>query len=290
MPESTKSQSRQHSKRSSITHTACQNCREKRAKCDGNTPCRRCETRQLSCHYAPRSWASKRSLRETADHYGEKLRQRDRVLDAVTSPVIGDHVLEYLKEHGVDQTYEKLETLGSNCGSDAAAPTKDFVSSWAGSSATDSPSGLEDRTRCFTADCTGAINCECMACWPPTSAMDGRSSSSINISPESQSTLSSNSRSTLPDQVLPGCAPLVDPSQVPIFPDGAGLGMFDTSDMQPHCTMPFGVIDPSLYPTSYDSMSWPQQIHHPVQGSIASDLLNDVVDFDKMANQGHDIK
>ncbi|KGQ06697.1 Conidial development protein fluffy [Beauveria bassiana D1-5] len=43
--------------------TACQRCRRRRAKCDGEQPCRRCEQSGQVCEYNRRVWKSKSDLR-----------------------------------------------------------------------------------------------------------------------------------------------------------------------------------------------------------------------------------
>ncbi|EGX91398.1 Fungal transcriptional regulatory protein [Cordyceps militaris CM01] len=43
--------------------TACQNCRQRRAKCNGEQPCNRCEQRGQTCEYRGRQWVSKSDLR-----------------------------------------------------------------------------------------------------------------------------------------------------------------------------------------------------------------------------------
>lgn len=94
--------------RQRITRTACEPCREKRAKCDGEKPCGRCQTRSLDCHFTQRAWTSKRSLQDEAASLRKQLRRRDCLLDAICTS--GDDVVKVLRDGGVsyDEAYEKL--------------------------------------------------------------------------------------------------------------------------------------------------------------------------------------
>jgi hypothetical protein len=97
--------------RQGITRTACEHCREKRAKCDGEKPCGRCQARHLDCRFTQRTWASKRSLQDEATSLREQIRRRDRLLDAIcASEGSGDNILEMLREDGLsyDEAYEKM--------------------------------------------------------------------------------------------------------------------------------------------------------------------------------------
>lgn len=118
--------------RKRITRTACEPCREKRAKvrrkspsnsiflfacltsccqCDGQKPCERCQTRGLDCQFIQRAWASKRSLQDESALLRVKLLRRDRVLDVLAQPGLGDEVLKMLRTQSLsaDDIYDLLE-------------------------------------------------------------------------------------------------------------------------------------------------------------------------------------
>ncbi|KAH8754854.1 hypothetical protein F5883DRAFT_572751 [Diaporthe sp. PMI_573] len=93
-----------------ITHTACEPCRDKRAKCDGQKPCGRCQGRGLECHFIQRAWASKRSLQDETATLREKLRRRDCVLEALSVPGSGDDIVRMLRQSDttIDQVFKNL--------------------------------------------------------------------------------------------------------------------------------------------------------------------------------------
>lgn len=113
--------------RQRITRTACEPCREKRAKCDGEKPCCRCRTRSLDCHFTQRTWASKRSLKDEAASLREQVHRRDRLLDAIcAADASGVDVVRTLRDSGVsyDKAYEKLRR------SDAGSATLDVTKAY----------------------------------------------------------------------------------------------------------------------------------------------------------------
>lgn len=172
--------------RQRITRTACEPCREKRAKCDGEKPCGRCQTRSLDCHFTQRTWASKRSLQDEAASLREQLHRRERILDAVcVSDPSGDDVVRMLRERGssYDNVYESVHGNGSDAG------------------------GIIHNTG--MGHCSGqhrSGSCDCETCWSPATTNSNMLSSASDQSPFSfmGSTLTDDAMSqpsVIPDQI-----------------------------------------------------------------------------------------
>ncbi|KAJ9130007.1 hypothetical protein NKR23_g12379 [Pleurostoma richardsiae] len=71
--------------REHLTLIACSNCRKKRTKCDGKTPCGRCRSRNHECCYESKMWRTKGQLRAEIDRLRAQLHQAGMILDALTS-------------------------------------------------------------------------------------------------------------------------------------------------------------------------------------------------------------
>lgn len=95
------------------TREACETCREKKSKCDGEQPCSRCEARGIECHYQVRNHRSKRSLRNELNALKEKQRLQETLLSALQDPQRRDAALRL------------LETDDPMAGVDALFPQKD---------------------------------------------------------------------------------------------------------------------------------------------------------------------
>ncbi|KAM7205224.1 Zn(2)-Cys(6) zinc finger domain protein [Rhypophila sp. PSN 637] len=88
-----------------ITQNACTECRKKRAKCDGQTPCGRCRAqRDVECVYEKRVNPSKDDLRHQIEQLRieNELLKRDRrlsshVIGALVHPDLGEQVLSRLQ-------------------------------------------------------------------------------------------------------------------------------------------------------------------------------------------------
>jgi hypothetical protein len=84
---------------SDVTQNACNECKKKRAKCDGNSPCARCSERGVArCHYELPLRQSKDSLRNEIDQLKRRLYHNECVLSGLKNPELYDEVLARL--HG----------------------------------------------------------------------------------------------------------------------------------------------------------------------------------------------
>ena len=83
-----------------VTPNACSECRKKRAKCDGKSPCGRCNTLGVECVYEVRVRQSKEHLREEIELLNRQKRNRDEVLAALARsdrPDLREEVLARLR-------------------------------------------------------------------------------------------------------------------------------------------------------------------------------------------------
>ncbi|KZL80115.1 c6 transcription factor, partial [Colletotrichum incanum] len=105
------------------TREACEVCREKKAKCDGERPCSRCRSRGEQCEYQTRSHQTKRSMQAELEELKGAQRQRDAVLGALAAP---DQTKDVLLCLWSGETFESIyEKLGTH---DSASPTTSQVS------------------------------------------------------------------------------------------------------------------------------------------------------------------
>ncbi|KAH9211147.1 fungal-specific transcription factor domain-containing protein [Leptodontidium sp. 2 PMI_412] len=88
-----------------VTANACTECRKKRAKCDGQTPCGRCTAQNIDCHYELPVRQSKEQMRSEIDTLRTQQRHNDRVLAALASGDASDNILDQLRRG------ETLETI-----------------------------------------------------------------------------------------------------------------------------------------------------------------------------------
>lgn len=241
--------------RQRITRTACEPCREKRAKCDGEKPCGRCQTRNLDCHFTQRTWASKRSLQDEATALREQVHRRDRVLDAIcASDASGDDILRMLREGGLsyDEAYQKLrgtsEITGMNIDT-AMGPIRH--------------------------NSTGS--CECETCWSPSTVHSNMLSSASGHSPFSfmdhaltDDTISQTStvseqipqqpnslqQQMDPMQSIPWATPAADVNSFSTILEGTTMVPPVSTGIAGDCPT---VIDPMLWPpvTSSDPLGQP---------------------------------
>ncbi|KAH7390115.1 fungal-specific transcription factor domain-containing protein [Cadophora sp. MPI-SDFR-AT-0126] len=94
-----------------VTANACTECRKKRAKCDGQTPCGRCTAQNVSCHYELPVRQSKEQMRSDIDTLKTQNRQNERVLAALVSGDSSEQVLEQLRSGETLETIvDKLES------------------------------------------------------------------------------------------------------------------------------------------------------------------------------------
>ncbi|TDZ37775.1 Conidial development protein fluffy [Colletotrichum trifolii] len=75
------------------TREACECCREKKAKCNGETPCSRCISRRLRCNYRVKASKTKRKLQEELNELKEAQRKRESLIQALAAPESGSEVL-----------------------------------------------------------------------------------------------------------------------------------------------------------------------------------------------------
>ncbi|KAL3295634.1 nitrogen assimilation transcription factor nirA [Colletotrichum asianum] len=75
---------------------ACENCREKKAKCNGAIPCQRCVSKRLGCRYEPRRARSKRSLQAEINALKDAQCHKDAVIAALSVPGQSMDVLQRL--------------------------------------------------------------------------------------------------------------------------------------------------------------------------------------------------
>ncbi|KAG5982006.1 hypothetical protein E4U55_002420 [Claviceps digitariae] len=77
-----------------VTPHACTECRRKRAKCDGKTPCRRCEAQNnIECVYETRLRQSKAELRAEVRHLRRRQDATRHVMAALGQTEVSEHVM-----------------------------------------------------------------------------------------------------------------------------------------------------------------------------------------------------
>ncbi|PQK09676.1 hypothetical protein BB8028_0002g00010 [Beauveria bassiana] len=111
-----------------ISH-ACEKCRQRRSKCDGQKPCERCKMRGTHCIYKAR-------LRQTTAQLKAEiaaLRQRQRVLDQLFSDLIRperrEELIAYIRDSKFLEDGFELDNLGrrlSRSGTDMAESASTF--------------------------------------------------------------------------------------------------------------------------------------------------------------------
>ncbi|KAH8178794.1 fungal zn(2)-Cys(6) binuclear cluster domain-containing protein [Sarocladium implicatum] len=248
--------------RQRITRTACEPCREKRAKCDGESPCGRCQTRGLDCHFTERTWASKRSLQEEAAALRQQVERRERVLDIICAPDgSGDDILGNLRAGRAtyDDVYDQLQDAG-----DTSRMNID----------TTTASNTQQQQH------NGSGSCDCVTCWSPSttnsnmlSSVSGQSpfsflDSALTDESVSQGTNMSDQPAQHPDNLQQQMNPI---QSIPWAGAAPNTNSFDnmldaTSSMPP--------IDPVMggdCPSVIDPLLWP-----PVTGSdpLGQPMLN----------------
>ncbi|KAK0733783.1 fungal-specific transcription factor domain-containing protein [Lasiosphaeria miniovina] len=81
-----------------VTQNACTECRKKRAKCDGQTPCARCRgQKDVECVYEIPVRQSKETLRHEIDQLRRQQRSSEQVLSALARPDPREEVLTRLR-------------------------------------------------------------------------------------------------------------------------------------------------------------------------------------------------
>ncbi|PVH86370.1 hypothetical protein DL98DRAFT_582939 [Cadophora sp. DSE1049] len=94
-----------------VTANACTECRKKRAKCDGQTPCGRCTAQNVDCHYELPVRQSKEQMRSDIDTLKTQQRQNERLLAALVSGDNSEQVLDQLRSgETVETIVDKLES------------------------------------------------------------------------------------------------------------------------------------------------------------------------------------
>ncbi|KAL2062109.1 hypothetical protein VTL71DRAFT_6375 [Oculimacula yallundae] len=93
-----------------VTANACTECRKKRAKCDGKTPCGRCSSQNADCQYELPVRQSKEQMRSEIDTLRSQQRANERVLAALVSGDASDNVLDQLRRgETIDTIVDKLD-------------------------------------------------------------------------------------------------------------------------------------------------------------------------------------
>ncbi|PHH72150.1 hypothetical protein CDD82_6144 [Ophiocordyceps australis] len=97
-----------------VTPNACNECRKKRAKCDGEKPCGRCKLqKEVDCVYQIPVRQSKDTLRNEIETLRAKQRVNDAVLSALSRPLTGDSVYRQLRQgQPPDKIADWLDALG----------------------------------------------------------------------------------------------------------------------------------------------------------------------------------
>ncbi|KAF8856146.1 hypothetical protein BDZ45DRAFT_480930 [Acephala macrosclerotiorum] len=97
-----------------VTPNACTECRKKRAKCDGQNPCGRCEANSVSCVYEIPVRQSKETMRSEIEALRAKEQHTERILAALVSTETSDLVLQNLRDgKTLEQIQELLEQSAS---------------------------------------------------------------------------------------------------------------------------------------------------------------------------------
>ncbi|EJT79914.1 hypothetical protein GGTG_04996 [Gaeumannomyces tritici R3-111a-1] len=110
-----------------VTPNACNECRKKRAKCDGLRPCSRCKAQKgVECVYEVPLRQSKEDLRAEIDQLRRQQQNNESILSALAEPSRWEEVLQRLRSgHSVESISEWLGgTLPSGGGAMAALPRR----------------------------------------------------------------------------------------------------------------------------------------------------------------------
>ncbi|KAI0476279.1 fungal-specific transcription factor domain-containing protein [Xylariaceae sp. FL0804] len=102
-----------------VTPNACTECRKKRAKCDGRTPCGRCSSQKdVECVYEVPVRQSKENLRTEIDTLRRQQQQNESVFTALVRPDLWEDVMTRLRNgHSVEGISEWLGGHGRSGGS-----------------------------------------------------------------------------------------------------------------------------------------------------------------------------
>ncbi|KAI9648945.1 hypothetical protein NHQ30_001511 [Ciborinia camelliae] len=95
-----------------VTPNACTECRKKRAKCDGGTPCARCISQKNdNCIYEIPVRQSKENMRSEIEQLKAYVQQSERVLAAIASQDQTAQVVDQLRQgEGLKSISDKLQT------------------------------------------------------------------------------------------------------------------------------------------------------------------------------------
>ncbi|KAF7953392.1 uncharacterized protein EAE97_000791 [Botrytis byssoidea] len=95
-----------------VTPNACTECRKKRAKCDGETPCARCASQKnVECVYEVPVRQSKENMRSEIEHLKAYQQQSERVLAAIASQDQTAQVIDRLRQgEGLKSIADNLQT------------------------------------------------------------------------------------------------------------------------------------------------------------------------------------
>ncbi|KAH8812462.1 fungal-specific transcription factor domain-containing protein [Xylogone sp. PMI_703] len=89
-----------------VTQNACDECKRRKARCDGQNPCARCASRDnLTCHYTLSVRASKDALRAEIESLQNQQSHSDQILHALASGLQSDSILQQLRD---GETLEKI--------------------------------------------------------------------------------------------------------------------------------------------------------------------------------------
>ncbi|TGO07803.1 hypothetical protein BTUL_0245g00060 [Botrytis tulipae] len=105
-----------------VTANACTECRKKRTKCDGQTPCSRCSSQKdIVCVYKVPIWQSKEYMRSQIEELRAYQQQSKRVLGALISDDHSSHVIGRLRNG------ESLKNISDDLKKPSHAPKKDIT-------------------------------------------------------------------------------------------------------------------------------------------------------------------
>ncbi|KAL7930428.1 fungal-specific transcription factor domain-containing protein [Trichoderma chlorosporum] len=112
-----------------VTPNACTECRKKRAKCDGQKPCARCQaTKDADCVYEVPVRQSKETLRTEIEALRLRQRSSDQVFGALIQPHLWEEVLARLRGgQSVDSISEWLRGVNVNVNVSGAATSSMFA-------------------------------------------------------------------------------------------------------------------------------------------------------------------
>ncbi|KAH8800682.1 fungal-specific transcription factor domain-containing protein [Xylogone sp. PMI_703] len=108
---------------------ACDECKRRKARCNGQNPCARCLTHEnLTCHYTPSVRASKDALRAEIMMLQRQQTHSDRILHSLASGVQPDAILQQLQDgetlENISQRLLTRQSGSADASTNTNSPTK----------------------------------------------------------------------------------------------------------------------------------------------------------------------